>query len=183
MSHSPSASISNTSESVSKKRKAAPSMAQSSSVDPQAQQSPSHIPKRGARACTSCRKGKNRCEGDVSPFVPIGPNVPFHSLRPASPVPGPAFSLTTGSLSSLPSERYTLCVRKAREEECPRHDWCGYRVCFSLSSLPYIRFDSMSPRRLARLEGQYLVCCSPPYFVLLSYPDTLFNVRRLCRAR
>lgn len=26
----------------------------------------SHIPKRGARACTACRKGKNRCEGDVS---------------------------------------------------------------------------------------------------------------------
>lgn len=26
----------------------------------------SSIPKRGARACTACRKGKNRCEGDVS---------------------------------------------------------------------------------------------------------------------
>ncbi|GAW01564.1 hypothetical protein LENED_003166 [Lentinula edodes] len=25
----------------------------------------SHIPKRGARACTACRKGKNRCEGDA----------------------------------------------------------------------------------------------------------------------
>ncbi|KAI0355676.1 hypothetical protein OH77DRAFT_1589675 [Trametes cingulata] len=25
-----------------------------------------HIPKRGARACTNCRKGKNRCEGEVS---------------------------------------------------------------------------------------------------------------------
>ncbi len=24
------------------------------------------IPKRGARACTACRKGKNRCEGEVS---------------------------------------------------------------------------------------------------------------------
>jgi len=34
------------------------------------QQSPaptnqSHIPKRGARACTACRKGKNRCEGEA----------------------------------------------------------------------------------------------------------------------
>lgn len=29
-------------------------------------QSPAHIPKRGARACTACRKGKNRCEGEVS---------------------------------------------------------------------------------------------------------------------
>ncbi|KAK2463284.1 hypothetical protein APHAL10511_004939 [Amanita phalloides] len=27
-------------------------------------QPPVHIPKRGARACTACRKGKNRCEGD-----------------------------------------------------------------------------------------------------------------------
>ncbi|KAG8964479.1 hypothetical protein FRC03_001730 [Tulasnella sp. 419] len=25
---------------------------------------PAHIPKRGARACTACRKGKNRCEGE-----------------------------------------------------------------------------------------------------------------------
>ncbi|KAH9839381.1 uncharacterized protein C8Q71DRAFT_704427 [Rhodofomes roseus] len=25
---------------------------------------PGHIPKRGARACTACRKGKNRCEGE-----------------------------------------------------------------------------------------------------------------------
>ena len=27
---------------------------------------PGHIPKRGQRACTACRKGKNRCEGEVS---------------------------------------------------------------------------------------------------------------------
>ncbi|CAL1707147.1 unnamed protein product [Somion occarium] len=26
---------------------------------------PVHIPKRGARACTACRKGKNRCEGEA----------------------------------------------------------------------------------------------------------------------
>lgn len=26
---------------------------------------PTGIPKRGARACTACRKGKNRCEGEV----------------------------------------------------------------------------------------------------------------------
>lgn len=30
------------------------------------QNPPVHIPKRGARACTACRKGKNRCEGEVS---------------------------------------------------------------------------------------------------------------------
>jgi len=61
MSHSPAASLSNSSESVSKKRKTTVSgdlsMAASS-------QQP-HIPKRGARACTSCRKGKNRCEGEA----------------------------------------------------------------------------------------------------------------------
>ncbi|KAI6125768.1 hypothetical protein EV401DRAFT_1064408 [Pisolithus croceorrhizus] len=33
-----------------------------SSVSPQP--SSTHIPKRGARACTACRKGKNRCEGE-----------------------------------------------------------------------------------------------------------------------
>ncbi|KAH9485403.1 Transcriptional activator of proteases prtT [Psilocybe cubensis] len=68
MSHSPSASISNSSESASKKRKASANsgiMAQSSTADGQTPQPTSHIPKRGARACTSCRKGKNRCEGEA----------------------------------------------------------------------------------------------------------------------
>lgn len=33
----------------------------------------SSIPKRGARACTACRKGKNRCEGEVcSTTCPFG---------------------------------------------------------------------------------------------------------------
>ena len=31
----------------------------------QVQPQPVHVPKRGARACTACRKGKNRCEGEV----------------------------------------------------------------------------------------------------------------------
>ena len=35
-------------------------------LPPPPQIPPGHIPKRGARACTACRKGKNRCEGDVS---------------------------------------------------------------------------------------------------------------------
>ena len=80
MSHSPTASLSNSSESVSKKRKTIGagdlSMAASSHQQP-------HIPKRGARACTSCRKGKNRCEGEVRPvllpvtFTHRGPSIPF----------------------------------------------------------------------------------------------------------
>lgn len=39
------------------------------------------IPKRGARACTACRKGKNRCEGDVSLSTWLcfgGPDRPAH---------------------------------------------------------------------------------------------------------
>ncbi len=32
------------------------------------------IPKRGARACTNCRKGKNRCEGEVSRRVVFNPH-------------------------------------------------------------------------------------------------------------
>lgn len=62
MSHSPTASLSNSSESVPKKRKTIGQGDMSMAASSQQQ---SHIPKRGARACTSCRKGKNRCEGEV----------------------------------------------------------------------------------------------------------------------
>ena len=48
---------------------------------------PGHIPKRGARACTACRKGKNRCEGEVS--------------KPISPAPSPV-PLTAPAGPSLP---------------------------------------------------------------------------------
>lgn len=41
---------------------------------------PGHIPKRGARACTACRKGKNRCEGEVSAVDNI-----YRVCRPAIP--------------------------------------------------------------------------------------------------
>ncbi|GJE94983.1 Zn(II)2Cys6 transcription factor [Phanerochaete sordida] len=39
--------------------------AASSSPAQHSQIPPGHIPKRGARACTACRKGKNRCEGEA----------------------------------------------------------------------------------------------------------------------
>ncbi len=52
-----------------------------------------HIPKRGARACTNCRKGKNRCEGEVrtlhlSPpcrrlLTRTSPRLPAHPPGPA----------------------------------------------------------------------------------------------------
>lgn len=49
-----------------------------------------HIPKRGARACTNCRKGKNRCEGEVRTLRPVrslspdadSPRLPAHPPRP-----------------------------------------------------------------------------------------------------
>ncbi|KAK0476634.1 hypothetical protein IW261DRAFT_1339248 [Armillaria novae-zelandiae] len=60
MSLSPSASVSNGSESASKRRRTS-EIARS----PQDAGQAVHIPKRGARACTACRKGKNRCEGEA----------------------------------------------------------------------------------------------------------------------
>lgn len=47
---------------------------------------PGHIPKRGARACTACRKGKNRCEGEVR-SVSMSESV--HPASPASRPPRP----------------------------------------------------------------------------------------------
>ncbi|KAF8658282.1 hypothetical protein AX16_002056 [Volvariella volvacea WC 439] len=69
MSLSPSNSVSNGSESASKRRRTG-DMINSPTETPaqpqsQAQQPAVHIPKRGARACTACRKGKNRCEGEA----------------------------------------------------------------------------------------------------------------------
>ena len=129
MSHSPAASLSNSSESVPKKRKTIGqgdlSMAASS-------QQQSHIPKRGARACTSCRKGKNRCEGEVRTVFLV-----LLSLTEARQYRSRPGSLSTASLSSLPGQRYSLHFRKAREKECTRivHSKC--RVCpfFCMSPL------------------------------------------------
>ena len=42
---------------------------------------PGHIPKRGARACTACRKGKNRCEGEVSNLSVRAVPRPAHRAR------------------------------------------------------------------------------------------------------
>jgi hypothetical protein len=84
MSLSPSTSVS-TSEVPHKKRRtssatSAPGNGILNGVQQQDAQSPNaqpkgdtaaHVPKRGARACTACRRGKNRCEGEVIiPFLP-----------------------------------------------------------------------------------------------------------------
>ncbi|TFK44692.1 hypothetical protein BDQ12DRAFT_30687 [Crucibulum laeve] len=69
MSLSPSASVSNSSENASKRRRTSSGagMSNPAAEGPAHNQShpPTHIPKRGARACTACRKGKNRCEGEA----------------------------------------------------------------------------------------------------------------------
>ncbi|KAJ3937484.1 MAG: hypothetical protein NXY57DRAFT_1045364 [Lentinula lateritia] len=65
MSMSPTASVSNGSESAAKRRRTNGADTNSSPASIPAATPSSHIPKRGARACTACRKGKNRCEGDA----------------------------------------------------------------------------------------------------------------------
>lgn len=76
--------------------------------------SPAHIPKRGARACTACRKGKNRCEGEVSrPFsISIfrrGLNAPRRpDPRHHGPLTRPARLRPLGTLSSLSAQWYAL---------------------------------------------------------------------------
>ena len=88
---------------------------------PQQQLSPSqpnqsHIPKRGARACTACRKGKNRCEGEAS-------KIPLSLPPPRSPGRRP----TAGALQTLSAQRHPLRVREARKETEPVK-WSQRRV-------------------------------------------------------
>lgn len=65
------------------------------------QQMQQAIPKRGQRACTACRKGKNRCEGEVCTLLLA--SLPVALLTgPLSPS-GPASLLQLGPLSSLPT--------------------------------------------------------------------------------
>ncbi|KAF9038300.1 hypothetical protein BDZ89DRAFT_1090554 [Hymenopellis radicata] len=64
MSLSPSASVSNGSETASKRRRTN-DMGRSDPDGHGGNHPQAHIPKRGARACTACRKGKNRCEGEA----------------------------------------------------------------------------------------------------------------------
>lgn len=69
MSQSPVTTTSNGPENANKKRRLEDISADSmnpgeSPSSASIQATSSHIPKRGARACTNCRKGKNRCEGE-----------------------------------------------------------------------------------------------------------------------
>ena len=129
MSLSPSATTSNASDIPSKRRRTHSLIAQNNSNSHQAMsQSPAdpahssqtpvpsaHIPKRGARACTACRKGKNRCEGEVRLFKkPLALLSPPLLLTGPLSRPGPA---SLGSLSSMSVEWNCLCIRETREEK------------------------------------------------------------------
>lgn len=92
MSLSPTATTSNSSDVPSKRRRTdsivpMQGMTQSSAEGSAHPQPPAHIPKRGARACTACRKGKNRCEGEVSSLDgPLRYRAAINSLaRPPAP--------------------------------------------------------------------------------------------------
>lgn len=67
-----------------------------------------HIPKRGARACTACRKGKNRCEGEVR----LLPRARFPSSRCLSLArilrPARLIDLLAGSMSTMSTKWHTL---------------------------------------------------------------------------
>jgi hypothetical protein len=99
------------------------------------------IPKRGQRACTACRKGKNRCEGDVSkvpksldllvltgPPLPARPGVSFlrHLVVDASSVELLAY------LKNLRRKMLLQCLMQASSKFYPclshssRHSLIAY---------------------------------------------------------
>lgn len=180
MSLSPSAATSNISDIPSKRRRTHSLIAQNSnnnldhqdmSQSPadtahssQQPQGAAHIPKRGARACTACRKGKNRCEGEVRLFKTRLRSSPLCSLARLSR-PGPALH-SLGSLSSMSVEWNRLCVRETREEKYKCYNWRQCRVSFRSDELAP---SSLTPlnRRLSRLEGQYLVHAQSLYFEVI----------------
>ncbi|EED85411.1 predicted protein [Postia placenta Mad-698-R] len=72
--------------------------------------SATHIPKRGARACTACRKGKNRCEGELSgtPCVFEKPEKKNVQLMSGASVECVRLSPARPSLTPPPSPRRRL---------------------------------------------------------------------------
>ncbi|KAH9978826.1 hypothetical protein BGW80DRAFT_1530949 [Lactifluus volemus] len=87
----------------------------------------SHIPKRGARACTACRKGKNRCEGEVS-NLSVRADHPRPAHRACWPAP-----CRRCQLSGQP------CIFEKPEKKNGQ------------------LLSTASVERLSRLEGQYVV--------------------------
>ncbi|KAF9060648.1 hypothetical protein BDP27DRAFT_1429814 [Rhodocollybia butyracea] len=129
MSMSPGASISNGPESAVKRRRTNDADTNASSAIPAATPS-THIPKRGARACTACRKGKNRCEGEGD-FPPLLTGPLPRSARLSSTFKGPCRRC---ALSGTP------CIFEKPEKKNVAPAVAGANA-----------------ERLSRLEGQYLV--------------------------
>lgn len=160
MSLSPTTSVSNGSESTSKKRRTGSmdtNMNPESPMQQQSQQLP-HIPKRGARACTNCRRGKNRCEGEVKyPILSFNRSALAH--RGPYPRPGPALC-TSRRLADDARPAESLVYSKNPKRKVFRHypmqvlsEYQFLRVQHVLLLMP----PSKPSRRLSRLEGQYLV--------------------------
>lgn len=120
MSQSPDNSFFNGSETTGKKRKInTPVSIDMSTQSESPGQHSAHVPKRGARACTNCRRGKNRCEGEVwiSHHNGCPRSVLLTMARLPRPRPGPSF---TASLQEVSTEWHALYLRETREEKCTR---------------------------------------------------------------
>ncbi|THH21337.1 hypothetical protein EW146_g187 [Bondarzewia mesenterica] len=135
MSLSPTTSVSNGSEAPSKRRRTGLNvntsngpMTQSGQDTPTGSMPPAmHIPKRGARACTACRKGKNRCEGEVSP-------VPLCALWPVYTVPARLTFSTRLHVADVSLAELSASLRNRRKKNVQA-------------------MSNASIERLSRLEG------------------------------
>lgn len=131
-----------------------------------------HIPKRGARACTACRKGKNRCEGEVSTLD--GPLHYRSAINSLARPPAPA----RHRFEQAPCRRCQLsgtpCIFEKPEKKNVQPVSGASVECVHIQD-PENFSDNCQNRRLSRLEGQYLVNFKPLWLERLS-PEVLLQV-------
>ena len=108
---------------------------------------PMHIPKRGARACTACRKGKNRCEGEVKASASM-----LLGCEPLTVPPRPGPSLRVVDAKSTIHPAFSKSQRR-KMSQLARPPASSE----SLGAPPKSPSLILNDRRLSRLEGQYLV--------------------------
>ncbi|KAI0051905.1 hypothetical protein FA95DRAFT_148546 [Auriscalpium vulgare] len=161
MSLSPTTPVSNGSTVPSKRRRSSFSFNALDSASPDMQvddgMPAGHIPKRGARACTACRKGKNRCEGEVCGPLFCRFAGPPRSLRLARPYrPGPAHHphRPPAAVASSPAPHVSL---KSQRRKMPRSCLAPPSSQSPRSANIFARTHPAPCRRLSRLEGQYVV--------------------------